>query len=123
LHDPYKNYFITYDTKGYDRTIRLWDLNVCNNGAGSTSGYDGCISSFTCPSRIVSCNLNVGPLYFGHENNKTDDILIAVSLYGIRQLLVLKLVSINDQNKNSKFPFEDDMFDANLNGIVKDINL
>ncbi len=53
----FKNYFLTYDTSGQDWTIRLWDLNK----------GDSLVTSFTCPSRIVCCDVNIAP--FSNANN------------------------------------------------------
>ena len=77
-----KNYFITYDTKCLDWTLRLWDLNK----------GDVLISSFTCHSRIVSCSFNIAPLYFNHNDDNEQFMLIAVALYACEELLIVKLL-------------------------------
>lgn len=87
-HPSLKNYFITYDTKGYDLTIKLWDLS-----RGNTM-----ISSFICPSRIVSCSINVAPLYFNHSDQNEQSLLLAIALYGVDELLIVKLVTSVSQS-------------------------
>lgn len=85
------------------------------------------VSSFTCPSRIISCNINSDSLYFGHENKPNNDILVAVSLYGFSKLLIIKIEHTNE-GLTSLSHFTDttaavgpETFDASLNGIVKEL--
>ena len=99
----YKNYFLTYDTHGLDWTIRLWDL---------VKG-DELISSYTCPSRIVACSVNLAPLYFGEKHKNDDDLLIAVSLFGYKQPLVLKLATLSSINLKLTSPHLVDGVHAN----------
>ena len=89
----FKNYFITYDTTGYDWTVRLWDLNK----------GDSLISSFTCPSRIVSCNLNTAPLFFEHKTRNDNDLFICVALYGKQDLLIIKIISNQAKKTTSHY--------------------
>lgn len=111
------NYFLTYDTKGSDWTIKLWSLDQ----------DDILINSFTCPSRIISCNINSDSLYFGHENKTNDDILVAVSLYGFSKLLILRIEEKNERQTSSSHltttttVIGSQTFDKNLNGIVKEL--
>ena len=93
-----KNYFITYDTKGLDWTIRLWDLNR----------GDVLVSSFTCPSRIVSCSLNIAPLYFNHNDDHEQFLLLAVALYACDELLVVKLLTSPQQNQQNTYDDQED---------------
>ena len=95
-----KNYFITYDTKGYDWTIRLWDIYKGNS----------LISSFTCPSRIISCSFNTAPLYFNHHDINDQFLLLAVALYGIEELLIVKLFITSDQSQQSTYDEESEGF-------------
>ncbi len=110
----FKNYFLTYDTTGQDWTIRLWDL----------SKGDSLISSFTCPSRIISLDVNIEPFVNTHSNTDSsttalngavsvlnninlsicdnhDLLLVAVSLYAFKSLLILKLTSGTSNNNNN----------------------
>ena len=80
--DTNRKIFITYDTKGYDWTIRAWDLTKPDGSH--------LLSSFTCPARIISCSINVDHLNTSNTSN-SDEILIGVALYGIQQPLILKL--------------------------------
>jgi len=113
----FKNYFLTYDTTGYDRTIRVWDL---------TKG-DTIIKSFACPSRIVSCAVNLPPLYYDHVYESNDDeLVLAVSLFGISELLILKLTNAKRNSTcvaNASLQEEDFDQDATLNGLKVEINI
>lgn len=100
-----KNYFLTYDTKGYDWTIRLWDLSKGNM----------LISSFTCPSRISSCSLNVSPLYFNHKDDNDQFILVAVALYAVEELLIVKLLTSSSHSQQNNY--EESTDDALFNEL------
>lgn len=63
--------FLTYDTKGYDWTVRLWDF---------VKGI--LVASYTCPSMIISCDINSG-----------GDTVI-VGLYDFDELVVLRLYNM-----------------------------
>lgn len=81
--DTKKNIFITYDTKGYDWTIRVWDLTKLDTIP--------LVSSFTCPTRIVSCSINVNHFNANTMNTVTNsESFIGLALYGIQQPLILK---------------------------------
>ncbi len=88
--DTNRKIFITYDTKGYDWTIRAWDLSKPDDNY--------LLSSFTCPARIISCSTNVDHLNT-NKMNDSEEILIGLALYGIQQPLILKL---NNQISNIK---------------------
>ncbi len=105
-------YILGYDdARGFDWTVRVWHLT-------QQSGRNEMLCSFTCPSRIVACSASSGP----------GDLLVAVSLLGYKQLLVLKLVEQSSQKEiekesgnsageeTSEFLFEQD-----LDGTVKEI--
>jgi hypothetical protein len=112
----FKNYFLTYDTTGYDWTIRLWDL----------SKGDTIIKSFACPSRIVSCAVNLPPLYYDHVYESNDDeLVLAVSLFGISKLLILKLTNAkrNSTCAANSLQEEDFDIDGTLNGLKIEINI
>lgn len=116
----FKNYFLTYDTQGYDWAIRLWDL---------TKG-DQLISSITCTSRIISLDVNTSSFYFDEvdqQQDNDDDLFITVSLYGVKNLLILKLDQFANfvSNNSSKDKICSDSFsqDETLNGLSKEINL
>ncbi|CAF0715148.1 unnamed protein product [Brachionus calyciflorus] len=116
----YKNYFLTYDTHGYDLTIRLWDM---------TKG-DQLISSVTCPSRIISLDVNSSVLNFDNLVDKEtancetqDQLFITACLFGIKELYMIKLDYYTNKNKNSKVVFHDYCDDNSLNGLIREINL
>lgn len=112
------HYFVTYDTAGYDWTIRLWDIN---------KGNDQLVSSFTCPSRVVSLDANAPPFYFDetgkHTKSSNDEFYIAASLYGSSQLLLLRLAA--STNTTTTITDDDDKSFAspNLLGHHNEINL
>ena len=86
--DTNRKIFITYDTRGYDWTIRAWDLAKLDTGTNNSH----LLSSFTCPTRIISCSINVDHLTSRtSEANNFGELLIGVALYGIQQPLILKL--------------------------------
>lgn len=102
IDQPYRhrtNYFLTYDTTGIDWTIRLWDM---------TKG-DQLIASVTCPARIISLDLNTAPFYLpvntahtaAHLDVDYDQIYLIVSLYGVEDLLAIKLNLLDNINNNS----------------------
>lgn len=62
--------FFTYDTKGFDWTIRLWDID-----------RGQLLASYTCSSIITSCDIN----------SRGDTV--AVTLYDSNEIHVLKLYS------------------------------
>ncbi len=129
---------MTYDTTGQDWTIRLWDLNK----------GDCLISSFTCPSRILSLDVNIEPFVNTHTNNidnsamslngavtvlnninlsicddNHDLLLIAVSLYAFKSLLILKLTNgtINNNDGQNDSINNCDLNDSKM--IERNINL
>ncbi len=120
-------YFLTYDTIGFDWTIRLWDMNR----------GDQLVSSFTCPSRIISLDANVAPFYFDesllkqqHQQSSNDEFLIVASLYGLKSLLFFKLSAASSPNgqitkKSSKEIVYQDSFssDKSLNGLHNDLEV
>ena len=108
-----KHMFITYDTQGYDWTIRAWDLTKLDKHP--------LISSFTCPSRIISCSINIDQFNTNVTRN-TDDSLIGIALYGVQQPLILKL---NNQSSKMSSIFENcntDLFNK-IEHFNKEINL
>lgn len=118
-NEHFKDYFITYDTQGYDLTIRLWDL---------TKG-DQLISSVTCPSRIVSLDVNSSTLYFDNLDSDSqkvetsNQLFITACLFGIKELFVLKLDYYSNLNKESNVVFNKYCDDDSLNGLCKEIKL
>ncbi|RNA27285.1 NACHT and WD repeat domain-containing 2-like [Brachionus plicatilis] len=111
----FKNHFLTYDTHGYDLTVRLWDL----------SRGDQLISSITCPSRIVSLETNASMYYFEDSEDCSifDHILITACLFGMSNFFIFKLDYYTNIKKETKVEFGNYSDDAALNGLVKDIKV
>jgi hypothetical protein len=103
------HFFLTYDTVGYDWTIRVWDINR----------GDRLVSSFTCPSRIISLDVNVAPFYFEeastHAQARNEEFYVTVSVYGCSKLILLKLAAPAKKQKEVAYT---DSFsaDASLDG-------
>jgi hypothetical protein len=107
----HNHFFLTYDTVGYDWTIRVWDI----------SRGDQLVASFTCPSRILSLDVNVAPFYFDENSQHTkahnDEFYITASVYGSTQLLLLKLMP-NSKKQHKETAYTDSFStDATLNGV------
>ncbi len=80
------------------------------------------VSSFTCPSRILSCSFNVAPLYFNHNDDNDQFILVAVALYGVEELLIVKLLtsSTHSQQNHYEETSEDALFnDLEIHNEIK----
>lgn len=106
---------MTYDTHGYDVTVRLWDL---------TKG-DQLISSITCPSRIVSLDTNNSMSYFDDQNDSlgSDQTLITACLFGINNFFIFKLDYYKNFNKETRAQFSNYSDNATLNGLVNSIKV
>lgn len=114
-NELFKNFFLTYDTCGYDVTVRLWDL---------TKG-DQLISSITCPSRIVSLDTNSSMFYFDDLDKSVDfdHILITACLFGINNFFIFKLDYYTNLNKEHTAELSVYSEDATLNGLIKQIKV
>lgn len=106
---------MTYDTNGYDVTVRLWDL---------TKG-DQLISSITCPSRIVSLDTSNSISYFDDldVSPDIDQTLITACLFGINNFFIFKLDYYKNINKETKVQFSNYSDNATLDGLVKSIKV
>ncbi len=104
----FRNHLLTYDTSGQDWTLRIWDMDR----------DDTLITSFTCASRIVSCDISLPvfyhdasavagshpPMLVSAESTAADSLLLVVALYGFKDLLVLRLVKSGASVEVTKSP-------------------
>lgn len=87
------------------------------------------MSSITCPSRIVSLDVNCSSSALsGNEivqDSDEDDLFITACLYAVEKLFVIKLDFYNQDKKIEKFKYQFDMLsqDEALNGLHREINL